>query len=66
MLTLKICSPGGRELILEGTSIEHLPESNAIRVGADSEIVLPPKSLAFVMNSSGKTISRYENLTKVE
>ncbi len=66
MLTLKICSPGGRELILEAASFEHFPETNMIRIGTDSQIELPPKSLAFVMNSSGKTISRYEHLEIVK
>lgn len=62
MLTVKICSPGGRELILECNSIEHFPETNMMKLGDDTQIEIPYKSVAFVMNSSGKTITRYEHL----
>lgn len=66
MLTVKICCPGGRELIIECNSTEHFPETNMLKLGTDSQIEIPYKSIAFVMNSSGKTIAKYEHLIQVK
>lgn len=62
MLTVKLCSRGGRELIVECNSTEHFPETNLMKLGNDTQIEIPYKSVVFVMNSSGKTIARYEHL----
>lgn len=61
MLTVKVMSPGGGEEIHCGLSIGFNPQQQSIAVsGMDNNIFLKDGEVAYVMNSSGKTISRYE------
>lgn len=61
MLTVKVMSPGGGEEIHCGLSIGFNPKQKSIAVsGMDQNISLKEGEIAYVMNSAGKTISRYE------
>lgn len=59
MLTVKIMSEMGRELIIECPSVEYIPQDKSLRIGTDGCIDIPEGSVVYVMNASGKTISRY-------
>lgn len=64
MLTVKVMSPGGAEEIHCGLSVGFNPHQQSISVsGMDKSIFLKDGEVAYVMNSSGKTISRYERVT---
>lgn len=62
MLTIKVMSPGGGEDIHCGLSVGFNPKQQSIAVsGMDQNIFLKEDEIAYVMNSSGKTISHYEH-----
>jgi len=62
MLTVKVMSPGGGEEIHSGMSVGFNPGQQSIAVsGMDQNIFLREGEVAYVMNPSGKTISRYEH-----
>lgn len=61
MLTVKVMSPDGGEEIHGGMSIGFNPLQQSISVsGIDQNIFLKKGEVAYVMNESGKTVSRYE------
>lgn len=61
MLTVKVMSPGGGEVIHCGLSVGFNPNQQSIYVaGMDQNIPLKEGDVAYVMNIAGKTISRYE------
>lgn len=60
MLTVKVVSLNGGEEIHSGASVGYSPAKQSIAVsGMNGRIVLDPGDVAYVMNGSGKTISRY-------
>lgn len=60
MLTVKIMSPGGGEEIHCGKSIGFNPKQKSIAVsGMDQNIFLKEGEVAYVMASSGSTVSTY-------
>ncbi|EGF65310.1 TPA: hypothetical protein NPM75_001479 [Klebsiella pneumoniae] len=62
MLTVKVMSPGGGEKIHFGLSVGFNPNQQSIALsGMDKNVFLKPGEVAYVMNSNGKTISRYEH-----
>ncbi|KFF67246.1 hypothetical protein [Pectobacterium brasiliense] len=62
MLTLKIVSPNGGEEIHSAMSIGYsLSKQNIAVSGINERIALNPGDVAYVINASGNTISRYEN-----
>lgn len=62
MLTVKVMSPGGGEVIHSGLSVGFNPAQQSIAVsGMDSNVFLQEGEVAYVMNENGKTISHYEH-----
>ncbi len=62
MLTVKVISPSGVEVIHCGPGVGFNPSKQIITVsGMDQEIMLKNGEIAYVMNANGKTISRYEH-----
>lgn len=62
MLTVKVMSPSGGEEIHCGLSVGFNPNQQSIAVsGMDQSIFLKEGDIAYVMNSNGKTISRYKH-----
>ncbi|MFJ5349838.1 hypothetical protein [Pectobacterium parvum] len=62
MLTVKIVSRNGGEEIHTGASVGYSPAKQNIAVsGMNGRVVLNQGDVAYVMNASGKTISRYEH-----
>ncbi|MCW2479759.1 hypothetical protein [Candidatus Symbiopectobacterium sp. NZEC135] len=61
MLTVKVVSPGGGEEIHCGLSVGFNPRQQSLAIsGMDQSVFLKPDEIAYVMNSNGKTVSRYE------
>ncbi|EJA4151068.1 hypothetical protein MWH65_000536 [Salmonella enterica] len=67
MLTVKVMSPAGREEIHCGKSVGFNPEQQSIAVsGMNQNIFLKAGDIAYVMNASGRTVSRYEAVSHNE
>lgn len=67
MLTVKVMSPGGGEEIHCGLSVSFNPKQQSIAVsGMDKNVFLKPGEVAYVMNQNGKTVSRYEHISRQE
>ncbi|EAO4397086.1 hypothetical protein E5475_18605 [Salmonella enterica] len=67
MLTVKVMSPTGREEIHCGKSVGFNPEQHSIAVsGMGHNIFLKGGEVAYVMNASGRTVSRYEAVSHNE
>lgn len=61
MLTVKLVSPSGSEEIHCGFNIGFDPINQSITIsGMEQKIILKDGDVAYVMNATGKTISRYE------
>ncbi|EBO9661245.1 hypothetical protein ZP13_15240 [Salmonella enterica subsp. enterica] len=65
MLTVKVMSTGGREEIHCGQNVGFNPEQQCIAIsGMDRHIFLKGGDIAYVMNASGKTVSRFEGVNR--
>lgn len=61
MLTLKVVKEGGSEDLFCGERISYNAIRHAIEIpGTDIRICINPGQVAYVMNSDGKTISKYD------
>lgn len=60
MLTVKVMKFGGAEELHTGKSVAFNPVKKQLSIsGIDQTVILSEGDVAYVMNSSGKTVSNY-------
>lgn len=60
MLTVKVLSADGSEIIRHGNSVGYNPKQQSVSVaGFDTNLFLQSGDVAYVMNSNGSTVSTY-------
>lgn len=63
MLTVKVVKEGGSEDIFCGERVSYNAVRHAIEIlGTECRICIQPGQVAYVMNSDGKTISKYDGV----